>query len=153
MLHFSFCSSRQQLLAHVCLEEISLPLDRAHCSHSPEGKGKWEGKKAIPDQIDDAETEFKLDRHFWWRHIMRDESEWDSVQRGGSLPKQQVDGLAEETLSIDSHQSWVIMPGLNHLRHSQPYLSKLRELLLWITTDQRRQSICLCVGDMLIHRM
>lgn len=45
---------------HMCLEEISLPADRDHCAGSPEGKGKQEGKKAIPDQIDDAETEFKL---------------------------------------------------------------------------------------------
>lgn len=44
----------------MCLEEISLPADRDHCGGSPEGKGKQEGKKAIPDQIDDAETEFKL---------------------------------------------------------------------------------------------
>lgn len=152
MLCFSFCSSRQQLSAHVCLEEISLPVDRAHCAGSPEGKGKWEGKKAIPDQTDDAETEFRLGRHFWESQIMRDESEWGSVQRGGSLLEQKVDGMAEEALSIDSHQSWVIVPGLNHLRHSQPYLTKLRELLLWITGDQRKQSSYLCVSDMLIHR-
>lgn len=60
MLHFSFCSSRQQLSAYVCLEEISLPADRDHCAGSPEGKGKQEGKKPIPDQLDDAETEFRL---------------------------------------------------------------------------------------------
>jgi len=44
----------------VCLEEVALPADRGHCAGSPEGKGKREGKKAIPYQVDNAESEYKL---------------------------------------------------------------------------------------------
>lgn len=150
-LHFSFCSSSQQLSAYVCLEEVARPVDRGHCAGSPEGKGKQEEKKAILHQMHDAESEYKLGSQadisgeaISWRMSLSEalvregaiswSSEWMSWLRKLSV----LTAIRAEQWCQDS-TIWDTV---------RPYLSKLRELLLWITANQTKHRtptwVCAC---------